>query len=133
MQFSKNRSNQVTHWNRYFGQDSPSEDQIKPFLRKVPPFRVRLRDIEERNKRQKPKNQKSFIHSHLAKLRAFGKPGPAVHPELFYGSDPSTGCGTTRRSFTAGAGAPFSHLSKKQSSQGDLEGTHHEGQGSFAK
>jgi hypothetical protein len=48
----KNRPNQVNHCNGYFGQDSPSEDQIEPFLRKVPPFRVRCRDIQ-RHKGQK--------------------------------------------------------------------------------
>jgi len=42
----KNRPNQVNPYSGYFGQDSPSEDQIEPFLGKVPPFRVRCRDIQ---------------------------------------------------------------------------------------
>jgi hypothetical protein len=43
------------------GQDSPSKEQIELFLSKGLAFRVRCRDLEERNKREKPEIQKSLI------------------------------------------------------------------------
>jgi hypothetical protein len=113
MQFSKNRPNQVANWNGYFGQDSPSEDQIEPFLRKVPPFRVRSRDIHGHKKGQKNNHEKSCFNYCFSDLQSIGCLGSAVHQEPFSGTDPSTGCSTTRRSFTAGAGAPVSRLPEK--------------------
>ena len=109
----KNRPNQVSPCNGYFGQDSPSEDQIEPFLRKVPPFRVRCRDIQGHKKGHKKNHQKSFFNSFFSDLQSIGCPGSAVHQEPFSGTDPSAGCGTTRRSFSAGAGAPVSRLPEK--------------------
>lgn len=96
-----------------FRQDSPSEDQIEPFLRKVTPFRVQSRDIHGHKKGHKKNHQKSFFNSCFSDLQSIGCLGSAVHRKPFSGTDPSTGCSTTRRSFPTGAGAPVSRLPEK--------------------